>query len=320
MILQTYYRQHNYKPIYALRSSVSLLLQIPFFKAAYSFLSNVQAFKNASFGSISDLSLPDGLLFGLNLFPIAMTMINVISSIIYTKGQPAKDSIQLFAMAFIFLLLLYNAPAALSFYYLLNNVFSLLKNIFEKIPNKLLMTYFTDNKGSLLLIQNSSTHEPIYLSDDYSYSTTDYDDKKYDGTTMNKKSLYNNDSIVLDSINGSESQIAHYQVNMAAIIQLGEWFDYLKENNLYDNTRIIIVSDHGRGLGLFDDLVTENDDYILYNALLLYKDFDSKGFQKDNSFMTNSDVVYLATEGVIESPINPFTGKEIKKRPNHANC
>lgn len=30
MLIQTYYRQNNYKPIYALRSLASLLLQIPF--------------------------------------------------------------------------------------------------------------------------------------------------------------------------------------------------------------------------------------------------------------------------------------------------
>ena len=32
MILQTYYRQNNYKPTDALKGSVSLLLEIPFFK------------------------------------------------------------------------------------------------------------------------------------------------------------------------------------------------------------------------------------------------------------------------------------------------
>ena len=137
MILQTYYRQFSYKPIYVLRSSVSLLLQIPFFIAAYSFLSNLQILNGASFGPfISDLSKPDGLLFGLNLFPIAMTLINIISCIVYTKGQPLKSQMQLYAMALVFLVLLYNAPSALSFYYLLNNLFSLVKNVLAKIRNR----------------------------------------------------------------------------------------------------------------------------------------------------------------------------------------
>ena len=42
LLLQTYYRQNHYRPVYVLRSAVSLLLQIPFFIAAYRFLSGLQ--------------------------------------------------------------------------------------------------------------------------------------------------------------------------------------------------------------------------------------------------------------------------------------
>ena len=38
--IQTLYRQNNYHPIFAVRSSFGLLIQIPFFFAAYHFLSN----------------------------------------------------------------------------------------------------------------------------------------------------------------------------------------------------------------------------------------------------------------------------------------
>jgi len=136
MMLQTYYRQHNYKPIYALRSSVSLLLQIPFFMAAYSFLSNLTEFENTAFGPIIDLSMPDHLFFGINILPVTMTIINIISCIVYTKGKPLKSRIQLYLMAFVFLVLLYNMPSALTFYYLLNNLFSLIKNVFNLIKDK----------------------------------------------------------------------------------------------------------------------------------------------------------------------------------------
>ena len=43
MILQEYYRQNNYKPTDALNGSVSLLLEVPFFMAAYQFLSNLRS-------------------------------------------------------------------------------------------------------------------------------------------------------------------------------------------------------------------------------------------------------------------------------------
>ena len=43
MMLQEYYRINNYKPIYALKSTVSLLLQIPFFIAAYDLTPRVES-------------------------------------------------------------------------------------------------------------------------------------------------------------------------------------------------------------------------------------------------------------------------------------
>ncbi len=135
MILNTYYRQNHYKPIYALRSSISLLLQIPFFIAAYDFLSNEYTVISSSFGPITSLGSADHLLFGMNLLPILMTVINIISSIIYTKGQPFRQNIQLYIMALAFLVFLYDRPAGLVFYWTLNNLFSLIKNIFGKIRN-----------------------------------------------------------------------------------------------------------------------------------------------------------------------------------------
>jgi len=137
MILSTYYRQNHYHPIYALRSSFGLLIQVPFFIAAYSFLSNLIILKNISFLFIKDLSLPDALFsidgFTINLLPIVMTLINCIAGAIYVKGLPIRDKIQLYGMAGIFLILLYNSPSALVLYWTMNNVFSAVKNIYYRI-------------------------------------------------------------------------------------------------------------------------------------------------------------------------------------------
>ena len=139
MILQTYYRQNNYKPTDALNGSVSLLLEIPFFMAAYQFLSNLDILNGVSLGPIKDLGVPDGLIsiggITLNLLPILMTIINIISSYIYLKGFPLKTKIQLYGMAIFFLFFLYTSPACLVFYWTLNNLFSLIKTIFYKLKN-----------------------------------------------------------------------------------------------------------------------------------------------------------------------------------------
>lgn len=139
MILQTYYRQNNYKPTQALNGSVSLLLEIPFFMAAYQFLSGLDVLDGVSFGPIKDLGAPDGLLvigaLSINVLPVLMTLINVISSALYLKGFPLKTKIQLYAMAAFFLVFLYTSPSCLVFYWTLNNLFSLVKTIFYKLPN-----------------------------------------------------------------------------------------------------------------------------------------------------------------------------------------
>jgi YidC/Oxa1 family membrane protein insertase len=146
MILQEFYRQNHYHPIYALRSSMGILIQIPFFIAAYSYLSHLEVLKGVSFLFIPDMGAPDmfARLGGItiNILPILMTVINIISGILYTKGFSAKDKVQLFVMAGVFLLLLYNSPAGLVIYWTMNNILSLVKNIFYKLKNPLKVIYF----------------------------------------------------------------------------------------------------------------------------------------------------------------------------------
>jgi YidC/Oxa1 family membrane protein insertase len=137
LILSAYYRQNHYHPVYAMRSTFGLLIQIPFFIAAYSFLSHNEALKGASFLFISDLSLPDRLVslggVQFNILPVIMTVINCAAALIYTKGFPVKEKLQLYGMALIFLLLLYNSPSGLVMYWTGNNCFSLIKHFYDKI-------------------------------------------------------------------------------------------------------------------------------------------------------------------------------------------
>jgi hypothetical protein len=110
-----------------------------------------------------------------------------------------------------------------------------------------------------------------------------------------------------------------YHTNMAALKRLGDWLVFLKENGVYDNTKIILVADHGSSENhVFNVALPFNVNN--YNPLLLVKDFNSAGeLRTDNTFMTNADVPFLAFENLIDNPVNPFTGKEIsndaKKHP-----
>ena len=121
MILNTFYRENHYSPIYALRSSFSLLIQIPFFIAAYSFLSNLEELQGYSFLFIKDFGSPDhfafigewgGVKLWFNILPVLMTLINLVSGLIYSKGHALSEKIQILVFALVFLVILYDSPSA----------------------------------------------------------------------------------------------------------------------------------------------------------------------------------------------------------------
>lgn len=136
MMTRMLYRIHSYHPLLAVRNSVGLLIQIPFFFAAYQLLSNYEALNGVSFFIFNDLSRPDGLLsigsWHINIMPFVMTAINLASAYIFAKGLSVKDQAQSYIIAAIFLVLLYTMPVGLVLYWTVNNIFSLIKNLLYK--------------------------------------------------------------------------------------------------------------------------------------------------------------------------------------------
>jgi membrane protein insertase Oxa1/YidC/SpoIIIJ len=49
MVLSAYYRQNHYHPVYAIKNSLGIFIQIPFFLAAYSYLSNLEFIREVPF-------------------------------------------------------------------------------------------------------------------------------------------------------------------------------------------------------------------------------------------------------------------------------
>ena len=153
MMLQAYYKEAHYHPLYVFRSSLSILIEIPFFIAAYHYLSHCDALFGASFWIFKNLGLPDNLfsitlgqkIFYINILPILMTIINFVSGAVYTKDAQPKEKIQLYGIGILFLVLLYNSPSGLVIYWILNNLFSLAKNIVLKCkhPGKIAHAFVT---------------------------------------------------------------------------------------------------------------------------------------------------------------------------------
>ena len=111
------------------------------------------------------------------------------------------------------------------------------------------------------------------------------------------------------------SRNAQYNTQAGTLRCYAAFFDWLKANDLYDNTRIIIVSDHGAAIetGKFDNT---NMPFLKEHvtASLLVKDFndrtpspDGVHIRKDMTFMTNADTPAVATKDIVPDAKNPFT-------------
>ncbi|MBQ3922744.1 MAG: YidC/Oxa1 family membrane protein insertase, partial [Spirochaetales bacterium] len=159
MMISTYYRQNDYHPLYVLRSSLSILIEIPFFIAAYHFLSHCPMLLGEHFWIFKDLGSPDrmwtltlgSLSLPINILPIIMTAINVVSAAVYTRGGTVKEKVQIYALAAVFLVLLYESPSGLVIYWILNNLFSLAKNVIQKMKHPAAIMSYLVGAGLLLL-------------------------------------------------------------------------------------------------------------------------------------------------------------------------
>ncbi len=136
MMLETLYKQHHYHPLLAIKASAGLLLQIPFFFAAYQLLNNYAPLQEQSFLFIPDLSAPDSSFMvagiSIHILPILMTAINIASAYVYSAHLPSKERKKQYALAIIFLVLLYSSPSALVLYWTVSNCFSLTRNLLRR--------------------------------------------------------------------------------------------------------------------------------------------------------------------------------------------
>lgn len=156
-----------------------------------------------------------------------------------------------------------------------------------------------NSKGNLLLFNNHITHDyqPLINYDPYNMTEDPVAQLISDGDDEHLLTLY--------------EQIGTYDCLVVALRELGNYMDHLRELGVYDNTRIIIVSDHGTDIDLFDHLHYEKLNVERLNCLLMVKDFNSTGFKTDYTFMTNADVPTIALEGIVKDPVNPYTGKPL---------
>lgn len=141
MLIDACYRKNGYHPLMALRSSLSLIIMIPFFMAAYAFLSQPGLLDGEAFLCFGDLSKEDALInmgsFRINVLPVFMTAVNILASFVYAEKLTKGEKTQLYLTAMVFLVFLYSSPSGLVIYWTFNNLFSLGKNIWLKYSWKM---------------------------------------------------------------------------------------------------------------------------------------------------------------------------------------
>ena len=171
-------------------------------------------------------------------------------------------------------------------------------SVLEYLPE---LTDFSSEKDSFLCITNDTTHSGIKL----------------------QPPLYTPAIKVTGKGSGEYSGLSSYSSNAAAFRLFSEWIKYLKANGVYDNTRIIIVSDHGIGYKNVEKLTfpdTFYDDFQRdhLHPVLMFKDFNSQGlFEKNDEFMTTADVPLLALKDIVKNPVNPFTKQILSDSIKH---
>ena len=143
------YRDHKVNPM---SSCLPMLIQIPVFIALFNVLRSAVELRYAPFLWIVDLSEPEGLFSswfpfgGLNILPILMAVSTALQSYFTpSAGDKKQQQMMMVMMPAMMLFMFYSFPAALSLYWFLSNLISivqmwLIRRSTQKKPNLATMT------------------------------------------------------------------------------------------------------------------------------------------------------------------------------------
>ena len=125
------YKEHKVNP---LSSCLPMLIQIPVFIALFNVLRSAVELRYAPFLWISDLSEPEALFAswfpfgGLNLLPILMAVSTGLQSAFTpSTGDKNQQRMMMIVMPLMMLVMFYSFPSALSLYWFLSNLFSIVQ-------------------------------------------------------------------------------------------------------------------------------------------------------------------------------------------------
>jgi len=125
--LERIYKQFSYHPIENIKMGASFFLILPFFIAAFLFFQeNLILFKDSGL-LIKDLSVSDKLLFGFNVIPILIFLVNFFDARYKYKHLRSMQNTYLLA-SLVICTLIYNMPLCMTLYWATNSISSFLGN------------------------------------------------------------------------------------------------------------------------------------------------------------------------------------------------
>ncbi len=160
----------------------------------------------------------------------------------------------------------------------------------------------TDSPDSnLSIIMNVLPHEPYFMGEDCLPRTSRLTLSEDEVSTRKHKSLFG---------------LQHAVATRCSLLLVADYLDFLKAEGVYDNTKIIVVSDHGI-VGPVRDRSsralrggTSEGDFVRSRSVLLIKDEGRRGAMTiSEEFMPNAEVPRIACEQ-IGGCVNPYLGNK----------
>ncbi|MCK9523386.1 MAG: hypothetical protein M0R76_10160 [Proteobacteria bacterium] len=152
------------------------------------------------------------------------------------------------------------------------------------------VSFAASEKGQLNIFFNLLPHEPYFIGED----------------CLPKKEMFTVSKDVLRA-KGFASLFAyqHYITAKCTLLLLADYFDWMKQNGVYDNTKIVIVSDHGIKGPVTDPSSravaggTTNSRFVKSRSVLLVKELGAKGpVSIDETFAPNAEVPAMVCKDI----------------------
>ncbi len=114
---------------------------------------------------------------------------------------------------------------------------------------------------------------------------------------FNNKTIWENKNPHSQSMEMGEYSYQHFDTEVCALLFLVRYIQWLKQEGIYDNTQIFVVSDHAGDDSL--NIPSLSPRTIGPDILFLFKDFGAKGTLKiDNRLMANYDISSIFCENL----------------------